>query len=186
MATDALDIEVARRLYEAGWTQTEIARDFGVSQTTVRRWVLPGVREAELIVSRDWKARNKEHLKAYDRAYNHAHRHPCPQCGELMSQDATLCQACRHANNETRTSIIIGCHRDGWKVKEIAAVLGSTPQSLGVTLHRLRRAGLVGYRHRGYAENTKSNGTTPTLPRCSPPSSSSPSCSPSSSSTSPA
>lgn len=179
--SDATDHEIARRLYEHGWTLSEIGRDFGVSATTVRRWILPGVREEELVVSRAWKERNKERLKTYDRKYRVAQRKPCPRCRKLMSGDSTLCRECRRRDAETRNSIVVGLYQDGWPLKEIAQTLGTTINSLSVTINRLRRNQQIGYRHYGYGNATNGNGAAPTLDQCS---SSPPRCSPSSSSTS--
>lgn len=149
-ANNGVNREVALRLYAAGWRQVDIAEQLGHSPTTIRRWVLPGATEQDRRNSRAWKARNREHCREYDHGYHQRTRKTCPQCAQPMSGDSKLCRQCRTKNAELRRTIIIGCWNDGWTIREIAAVLDSTPNSLGVTLVRLRQAGRIGYRYPGW------------------------------------
>jgi DNA-directed RNA polymerase specialized sigma24 family protein len=142
--------EIARRLLEQGLSLREVSETFGVSKTTIRRWALPGANDRDHAWSRAWKERHREHCRAYDHQYRLDHLKPCPDCGRPMEPASTRCQACRLEFSQIRRSVIAGMYEDGWPLREIAATLNSTVESITVDLHRLRLDGRVGYRYHAY------------------------------------
>jgi hypothetical protein len=99
-------------------------------------------------LSRDWKARNAEHVTAYARAYSK--RDPCPWCGGPYSRPSGptgrgYCNTCRDWFREVRDSIVEGMWAEGWPGRDIGAVIGVDP---GVTVDRLRKAGRAPLRQR--------------------------------------
>lgn len=147
MSISALDREVAKHLYARGWGIRDIAQALDLNTTTVYRHVKPGAIEKDRQQSRRWKARNKHRTRQYDHDYHRRTRKPCPQCRQPMSADSTLCRACRAANAAARHSMIIGLYQDGMPLKEIAKTVGTTINSLSVTLNRLRATNQIGYRY---------------------------------------
>ncbi len=96
--------EAARTLRATGLTQVEVARQLGVSRSTVAVWEDP-----------DNLAKQRERRKRYQR--------PCPSCGKLMDGSGgyktvpSLCTACFHRmqHNERRWTqeAIVGAIK-GW------------------------------------------------------------------------
>jgi DNA-directed RNA polymerase specialized sigma24 family protein len=140
--------EIARRLAAEGWTYKRIGKAMGVATTTVRRWLDPEAQAMDLATSRAYKARHREAMKAYDREWERTHKRPCPWCDGEVSYGHEICQRCVVSIAETKRSVIIGCYEDGWLLREIAAVLGTTIGSLSVEVNRLRKTGRIGYRYR--------------------------------------
>jgi predicted transcriptional regulator len=141
-------VEVARRLVARGWSYKRTGRALGVSPQTVGRWVNPGLAERSRAGSLAWKRAHRKRTKAYDRQYAIDVKTPCPWCDGEKEPDRVMCQRCRQAIADFRHSLAIGMYEEGWPVTEIAATLETTRNSMSVTLHRLHRRGLLGYRYR--------------------------------------
>lgn len=101
----------------------------------------PGHAERDREVSRRWKAQNRERNRARDRQYSRDIRDPCPHCGQLKGRDQSQCLGCCETTIRARRSLIEGMWADGWTMREIAGALGTTRDSLSVTMVRMRRDG---------------------------------------------
>jgi DNA-directed RNA polymerase specialized sigma24 family protein len=106
------------------------------------------IREHDAAVSRDWKARNKAHVHAYDERYDAEHRATCPNCGGACGLSSgkkdhapSLCQRCLDERAEKRRVVIVEMWREGASLKEIAARLGSTSGAVQVQMVRMRADG---------------------------------------------
>lgn len=89
-------------------TEVEIAEHFGVSRTTVRRWIHPEERERARQTSLKWKKENPEKTKAYDKAYQVGGAH-CIKCGEPMGRGIYhrgVCHRCVKKQEDARMELI--------------------------------------------------------------------------------
>lgn len=135
----ATDLERAVKLREAGLSYPEIARYLRRGVGTIHRWCNPETQDRGRETSRAWKAANRERVRDYAEAHKHR---PCPNCGGPMKRHgANQCRECRAATEITCYSLIEGMWADGWALREIAAALGRTENSVHVTFHRMRRDG---------------------------------------------
>ena len=140
--------ELAKRFIARGWSYRRTANVLGVSAATIQRWVKPEFAEQQLVASRAWKADHRKDTRAYDHEYLDRVKIPCPWCENRMEPTSEMCQDCHESIAETKRSVIIGCYEGDWPLREIAAVLETTANTVHVEIHRLRRAGRVGYRYR--------------------------------------
>lgn len=145
--------EAERLQDEEKLSKAEIAERMGVATKTIYRWLVPGYREKDLATSRDWKRRNKDRTKEYDKRNHEEARVPCPSCEKPMEPDASLCQACRSRVREQRAELLERWWAEGILVKEIARRLGWSEGYAGVEIVTLRKAGRnFPYRYKGWAE----------------------------------
>lgn len=104
-------------------------------------------------------AESKPGRAAQKRAWENQHdRDPCPRCGKLRGVGAkragcTLCQDCRFADRaatkKQRDDQIVAMWLSGLLLREIADALGTTKESIGVSIVEMRNAGRdVPYRYR--------------------------------------
>lgn len=141
--------EEAERLYAEGWTYQQIAERWhggeGLSVSALRsrgkRYV---DHEQSLVEAREWKARNREHVRAYDARYAREHRGVCEDCGGPMGlhnpRDG-VCRSCRGLRRERNWRAIQLMWEDGLLLREIAEALGWSRGYLAMETHRLRKAG---------------------------------------------
>lgn len=93
------------------------------------------------------------------------YRRPCPKCGADMDArpGRYRCRACYvaelHAGREARLEVIAAMYKAGVPLREIGALFGRKPDkwgsgsaSMGPELDELRKRGLIGYRHGGWAD----------------------------------
>lgn len=115
-----------------------------------RRYRLdPEIYEADLARSRAWKARNREHTRNYDLAYqaDPTTRAACTKCGGPTAMSpgsrdaATLCAGCIRERKEDSWREIQRLWKAGWSLLDIAEQLGISRGHLGVTMHRMRQDG---------------------------------------------
>lgn len=91
--------------------------------------------------ARAWKWAHKEHVVAYDAAYDKEHRGTCPSCGGDMSRGSDECFGCIKERSAQRAECIIELWAEGKKTREIAVDLGITPGAVHQEIHRLRAQG---------------------------------------------
>ncbi|HKN43832.1 MAG TPA: hypothetical protein VJW23_07895 [Propionibacteriaceae bacterium] len=118
-----------------------IAERFGVSVTTAQRWVNPDYAERDRQVCREYKDRNREAIRAQNRAYKWEQRVSCPQCGNKMLPESTLCEGCRDDEVDHRARQIETWWAEGLTQREIADRLGWTVAHVGVEINILREKG---------------------------------------------
>jgi hypothetical protein len=106
-----------------------------------RRRAKPGGAERDRVVSRRWKDEHREANRARDRRRALERRNACPNCGTLKRRTSAECEGCVIATIAVRRSLIEGMWADGWLLKEIAAALGSSKDSVGVTINSMRAEG---------------------------------------------
>lgn len=131
----------ARRLSKEGLSHREIAERMSVSLTTVYRWCDPEAAERARRSSRDWKARNKKHLKKYHRERHRGERKPCPECGDKMSSRSQRCKRCYMGRVKKQHKQMVELWNKGWTAAKIAETLGTTAPTVYVQLARMRREG---------------------------------------------
>jgi transposase len=141
-------IASARELREQGFYYREIGERYGVSFSTVYRWLHPER-------AKEFRHRNREALRAYDREYNRTHRAECPSCGGEMDRETGrgggICAGCRADEVDRRAAKIERWWADGLTLKEIAQQLDWSEGHISNELHRLREKGYdLPYRHRGF------------------------------------
>jgi DNA-directed RNA polymerase specialized sigma24 family protein len=108
----------------------------------------PVLAERDRESSREWKRRNKERTRQYDRDYHQRMKKPCPECGEPMNRGGVgPCLDCIRRAAERRRQDIVEMYEAGVPLTEIAEVIGTTRNAIGVDLDRLRRAGRIGRRY---------------------------------------
>jgi DNA invertase Pin-like site-specific DNA recombinase len=86
-----------------------------------------------------------------------AGRGRCPACGGLRGVGAVrhnfeLCRGCHLAKADERADRIVELYDSGLPIKQIAERVGTTVNALSVDLNRLRKAGRVGYRYKGWKQ----------------------------------
>lgn len=142
--TRADQLELARQMRAKGASYRAIARATGLHISTVWR-VLNPERAAEVV--RASNARRHEAKLAW--AHEHD-RETCPNCGGRMGvgskrKHTRLCESCRRSAERTRVhkrrERIQALWNDGRAIREVAAVLDSTPGSIQVELVRMRKEG---------------------------------------------
>jgi transposase len=138
--------ERALALHKAGLTDREIGEYLGVDKSTVWKWRHPDQRK-------EFDRRDREKRRESRREWNRAHMHaPCPLCGGPMSRNKAAgdrCAKCREIAEHARRSCIQDMWLDGHTMSEIADALGTTLESLGVTMVRMRKQGWdLPYRYR--------------------------------------
>jgi transposase len=131
----------ARKLREQGLTYQAIAQRLGVGYATAYRWLNPDYAERSLAASRAWKARNREHAHAYDRAYNAAHKDECPLCGGEMERHSERCTACRSDEADRKAKTVVRLWAEGKSMREIQEVLGWSKGHLAAMMDRYRTQG---------------------------------------------
>lgn len=112
------------------------------SRAKKRAW-LEANRERDREYSRAWKQRNRERVRAYDSEYDATHKGTCADCGgpTHRQHDGGTCADCHARRAQERREQIAVMWRDGQTLREIADALDSTPNSIQVTVHRMRRDG---------------------------------------------
>jgi transposase len=74
-------------------------------------------------------------------AHRLANPEACEECGEPRGRHARVCENCYQEGQLTRLRTIASCWREGASLKEIAERLGSTVNSIGATMVRMRKQG---------------------------------------------
>lgn len=138
-------IAKAHVLREQGATYRVIADRFGVSATTVYRWLNPDYAEASRAFSRAYKDRNREAVRAQNREYVRTHKAECPECGGEMNRGTGRhggkCAGCHADDIDRRARQIEKWWAGEWTLKQIAAELGWSVNHISRELHRLRAKG---------------------------------------------
>jgi hypothetical protein len=97
----------------------------------------PGV-QRERESQRAWKAANPDRVEAMRLAY----RGTCVDCGDPTRRSTTeRCIPCEIVRRQARFPEIMRRWEAGESIREIAAAMGTTKNSLGVTIVRMRKAG---------------------------------------------
>lgn len=151
----------ARQCLRAGYSWAKAGEAVGKTDAGVRYWLEPGFRERvyarhkewrqrnperDRASARAWKHRNKERVRAVDNAYraDPARRGRCRECGGLMGigcfKDG-ICQPCRTDIAEQRRWALIKMWNGGATIREMAAALDTTLNTMGVWMARLRADG---------------------------------------------
>jgi transposase len=132
----------ANDLRDQGVPVSVIAERLGVAVPTIYRWTDRDYAERTRETSRRWKAQNPERRRALDQAA-HLRRFPftCPTCGggSATEGDCGHCEA--RAGRDTRYRFIAERWAAGDSMRQIAALLNSTPKAIGADLHRMREDG---------------------------------------------
>lgn len=133
-------VAAAQRLRAEGLTHGEIGERFGVANQTVHAWL-------------------SDPDGAKQRARKDSYRGTCIDCGAPTNGSAgpskapQRCQSCNgkvtgaaatargRAKAEPRRQRIVAMWHEGCTLREIADALGTTPESIGVTVVKLRREG---------------------------------------------
>lgn len=112
--------------------------------------LMPDYAAYEKAACRDYKARNRAAMRAYDKRYNETHKGKCPQCGgETGRQTAGICQNCHAARVAARTARLEALWAEGRTLKEIAQEFGWSSGHLQQEMHRARERGAhLPYRYR--------------------------------------
>lgn len=122
----------------------DIGALFDVSKTTILRWTNDDSASRDRAQSRDWKARNPERRREYDRQRNLDKRGTCRRCDKPMGLGVThdgVCTACRHASVHERRLLIVTWWAQGRKLDEIARDLHWTIGQLSSEMDRMRAVG---------------------------------------------
>lgn len=140
----------ARALRAGGCTYREIADRLGVSVATARRWLNPKYAEQDRRTSRDWKRRNKAHLRSYSRGYNELAANECPSCGGYLArQSSGPCKHCREESRHSSGLLVETLWREGRSYPEICTRMGWSKGHLAHEMHHLRAEGYdLPYRYR--------------------------------------
>lgn len=119
-----------------------------------QRWRRSDPEEAHrsLEAARAWKRRNPERVKAYDARYIAEVKMDDCKCGGRKMATSRQCANCRAEAAEFRRTAIVEMYQAGTPIREIAEVMGTTRESMGVETVRLRKIGLIGYRHTAYEQ----------------------------------
>lgn len=139
----------ARQLRDEGLTYAQIGTRLGVTTTTAFRRANPDADERSRLSSLDWKARNREHVRAQNREYARRRENTgtCSRCGgprgALAQRRAAVgtCRTCLEAEWEITNEQIVRWWADGLTGEEIAARLGWKLGALRVHMHRMRARG---------------------------------------------
>lgn len=129
----------AKELRGSGLTYREIGEQLGVSTGTVYRWLNP----ERVAPYRNGRAINPERARALDKRYSREKRYyvDCPQCGNKMHQDSSLCEGCRADDVDRRARRIEAWWAEGKLMREIADLLGWSRGRLSMEFSRLRAKG---------------------------------------------
>jgi DNA-directed RNA polymerase specialized sigma24 family protein len=148
MMTRDEKIAEARRLRDEGFTWAAAGRQLGVAGPTVWKWLHPER-------TREWNARdnaNPDRVAEKARWWREytddpENRKRCPACGGpthlyvVQSENPGICRSCVVARKERRRAGIVEGWGEGLTLRAIAARLGSTPESVGVEMVRMRAEG---------------------------------------------
>lgn len=143
---------IVRRMYVAGRSTPQIARELGISPK--QAWL-----RLNPVASREkqaaYREANRQKRRDWDNAYARRNRSTCQTCGQLCGvgsakniRPSSICRPCRAAAAEARRVRIIELYNAGVPVAEIATDIGTTKNALNVAIDRLRRAGRIGYRYK--------------------------------------
>lgn len=149
---------------ESGDSITGAAHALRKHPKSLRRWVIEGEAERQAATTAKWREDNPEETRALGRAsdarrdpeetkrYHRAYRRrperrgTCRTCGGPMGvndgipRDGT-CSKCNAKECRRKDQMVVQLWRKGESMKEIATAIGITPESLGVRMVRMRKAG---------------------------------------------
>lgn len=123
---------------DCGHEKPRHARGLCQACYTRQRRANPDNRERDRQASLDWKHRNRERNRAYDR--EHAMDGQCAECDGPMSRgsDGGVCRGCRAAQLRIRRETICAMWADGLTGSAIAREFGWTKTRLGVEIAQAR------------------------------------------------
>ena len=115
----------------------------GFATTTILRWLDPEKAARYRAQSLQYRRENRKRLNDYSRRYARAHKKGrCPKCDRPTPQRGVKsCRSCLDADQDFVWREIESLWAEGLSVKEIAASMGRSAQSVGGHLTRMRRAG---------------------------------------------
>jgi hypothetical protein len=137
-------IEKAQKLRDDGLTYREIAERMGCSIPVARRLVNPESLQRKYAYDKAWKDRNREHVRAVDRAYRRTVRATCTSCEGQMgigSKADGICLECRKDTYHLRCLRIERLWAEGKTFPELMAEFGWNEGRLSVEIHRMRDYG---------------------------------------------
>jgi hypothetical protein len=144
-------LEHAQALRELGHGYKVIARELGVSDTTVRRLIVPGFAERMRRLSREAKRRRTgrcERCGGVTRYNGHGRSvsQLCRACGARAG--AEYAETLRGTGTLAR-AILDAVDGEPRRFMELCQIVDRTPNQIGVTLDRLLKYGLVEQPERG-------------------------------------
>lgn len=141
-----VDLDRAREMREQGMTLDAVATEFGVSRQRIFQLIPTPERKCAECGESHFKQKfcSRECAR---RASNRKQSQgdTCPNCGGNKSPRSVLCSECRHqqtdAEREERWSTIERLWAEGLSLKEVAARMNTTANSMGGEFVRMRAAG---------------------------------------------
>lgn len=130
----------ALRLRAEGLTYGEIGERMG--ETKRQAWTRCN-RNRDHANNRNYKLRNRTRLRAYNRAYEEAHRRPCEQCGQPVGRgnETGICGDCISDEHDRKMRKLVRLWAEGLTYPEIQAEMGWSKSRLSVEMHRARAQG---------------------------------------------
>jgi hypothetical protein len=125
-----------------GVPMTVIARICGVSDTTVRRWTDPKYAAENVVYLADWKARNPEAQRRYDRQRQRGRCDSCHGPLGLGRTDGGTCARCwREELHFRRVDVQRLWNEEHLTSREIAAQMRMSKEAVEQLMVRMRRDG---------------------------------------------
>lgn len=154
-----VDIDRARQMRQDGSTLQEIGDQYGVTRERIRQLVGSPLRRVNCpTCHQPFETRGGQRRYCSEGCRPVAMPGECDSCGKRLRTGTSIrCYACRlaveRAARELRLGELERLWAEGLSMEEIAAQLGTTVNSLGVTMARARRAGRdLPYRYSRYDE----------------------------------
>lgn len=132
-------IRRAQELRAEGWTYQRIGAELGVTHGCAYKWLHPEKARAWYTAENHSPGRQAQ-KNAWERDN---YLSDCPDCGATISRKSGRCRGCDKARRarESYGPRLEELWAEGRTLPEIAAELGTTVKTLGVTMYRLRRQG---------------------------------------------
>jgi hypothetical protein len=135
-------------------TRSQIARLVGCTSATVTKALNPEK-------AAEWRRRDnlkrKDSKRHWEREWARSPegRATCTGCGGPMGigsakHGGALCRGCVERRADARIARIADLYNAGYKLREIAAELGTSLNSIRRETFRARQRGLIGYRYKAY------------------------------------
>lgn len=134
---------LARQLRAKGHSLGMISYRVGFATTTILRWLDPEKAARYGAQSLQYRRENRTRLNEYSRAYARSHhKGTCPVCGRpTLQMGVKSCKPCLDADRDFVWREIETLWADGLSVKEIAAEMRRSAESVQGHLARMRKAG---------------------------------------------